>query len=181
MKMVKQLYPKVCRECGRRMTVAGRSKRVCFPCGGSLRKATPQEWDAGKQTWKAPTPAGAAGRDEGRRGVSKPGELHDRKGYPIYPGDLLRTPHYRDRRWGQQWLYHTAIWNETKKTMEMVPTSELESSLIGRGGRCWLTASMAGDAEIISGHGPKDCLDYHDRPRVKTTTAGAAGRDEGGG
>jgi hypothetical protein len=94
----------------------------------------------------------------------KPGEVYDAKRYPIYPGDLLRSFHFRGARRKRYWLYHVAVWNETESTMEMVPVSELEPTKRGRGGRCWLTPGLGVSTEIILGHGPGDYLDHTDRP-----------------
>jgi len=33
-----------------------------------------------------------------------PGELHDKRGVPIYPGDLLKTHHFTDGRGRKYWL-----------------------------------------------------------------------------
>lgn len=95
----------------------------------------------------------------------KPGEIHDRRGVPIYPGDLLRSDHFRDYRGQMQFLYHTVVLNG--EWLEMVPTSHLEPTKIAGGGRCWLSQELANIAEVIYGHGPGDCIDYTDRPRVK--------------
>lgn len=93
------------------------------------------------------------------------GRFHDSKGVPIYPGDLLRTPHFRDRRGRLHYLYHTVV--ETDDRLEMVPTSHLEPSKRDGGGRCWLSREMAGATRVISGYGPGDFLSYEDRPRMK--------------
>ena len=98
--------------------------------------------------------------------MTKPGEVHDKNGIPIYPGDLIRSFHFIGPRRKRYYLYHVAVWNKDKGTMEMVPASELEPSLVGRGGRCWLMQDYMADAEVIDGHGPGDFLDYSDRPKV---------------
>jgi len=97
----------------------------------------------------------------------KPGEAFDSKGYPIYPGDLLKTLHFVDDGGRKNFLYHVAIWNADLKTMEMVPTSHLEPAKRTEGGRCWLTTEMASSAEILSGYGPGFCC-FKDRPRNNT-------------
>ncbi len=101
--------------------------------------------------------------------LKKPGELYDRRGVPIYPGDLLRTPHFCDSRRRQHYLYHTAVYHDDGKCrgMRMVPTAELEPTLRGRGGNCLLSQEIADTLEVIAGHGPGDCLCYTDRPRRK--------------
>lgn len=103
----------------------------------------------------------------------KPGDVVDIKGVPIYPGDLIRSYHFTGARRKRHYLYHVAIWNSDEVTMELVPTSELEPTLRDRGGRCWLRQELADEivAEVISGHGPGDCLDYTDRPKRRRATA----------
>lgn len=98
---------------------------------------------------------------------AKPGEVHDKNGVPVYPGDLIRSFHFRGARRKVYYLYHTAIWNTKHETMEMVPTEELEPTKAGAGGRCWLAQDLMDNAEVISGCGPGDYLDHTDRKRVK--------------
>ena len=95
----------------------------------------------------------------------QPGECHDCRGVPIYPGDLLRTPHFRDSRRRKRYLYHVAVMYEGG--MKMISVRDLEPTLAGHGGSAWLDDGLAADAEIIDGHGPDGCLSFHDRPRVK--------------
>jgi hypothetical protein len=97
--------------------------------------------------------------------MSEPGEVVDRRGIPIYPGDLIRSPHFKDRRGKQWWLYHVAVWNAAKGAMEMVPASHLEPTKVDGGGRCWLNQCHAIAVEIIDGCGPGDVLDFTDRER----------------
>lgn len=106
---------------------------------------------------------------------TKPGECHDKRGVPIYPGDLLKSYHFtgwKRGKWGQRYyLYHVAVWREDEQTMEMVPTSYLEPSKRNQGGRCWLTQEHAKTVEVISGCGPGNVLDHTDRERVKVEKA----------
>lgn len=95
----------------------------------------------------------------------QPGEVYDLNRRPIYPGDVIRSFHFRGARGKRYWLYHVAVWNADEKTMELVPASELEPQRRGRGGRVWLTPEHGAEVEIISGHGPGQVLDYEDRPR----------------
>lgn len=95
--------------------------------------------------------------------MKQPGELHDRKGVPIYPGDLLRSFHYVGRRRKVYYLYHTAVMRDG--AMCMVPTSHLEPTKAGGGGACLMSDGLAANAEVITGHGPGDCLSYEDRPK----------------
>lgn len=96
--------------------------------------------------------------------MSKPGECHDRRGVPIYPGDLIRSPHFRTKR-KRYWLYHTAVLRGD--TMQMVPTSDLEPTQAGQGGVCLLTQDLVADSEVISGYGPGACEYFDDRKRVR--------------
>ena len=77
-------------------------------------------------------------------------EFFDRKGRLIRVGDLVRSPHYRDRRWGQQWLYHSIVANG--EYLEAVPTEELATG-VKDGGRVWINAISASTVEIIKGAG----------------------------
>lgn len=101
--------------------------------------------------------------------VAKAGECHDSKGYPIHPGDLVRSFHFVGVRKRRHWLYHVAVESETGH-MEMVPTSELSPSRRGRGGRFWLTQDYADSMEmlILSGSGPGDFYDFEQRARVRS-------------
>lgn len=102
----------------------------------------------------------------------RPGEAFDSKGVPIYPGDLLRSFHFRGARRNRYWLYHIAMWNEKHETMEMVPVREA-AGLGATGGRCWITRErMDGEqTTIIDGKcvriNGKECLDVEDRPKRK--------------
>jgi hypothetical protein len=95
----------------------------------------------------------------------KAGDLCDKNGVPIHPGDLLRTRHFRARlRRQQMYLYHMVVWKNDfshggacpRLVLECVPVSELYKS--GDGGKCWLHG-LANDAgvlvksEVIHSHG----------------------------
>lgn len=97
------------------------------------------------------------------------GLMRDCKGREIRPGDLLRSPHFREARYRRMnYLYHTVIvvWDKQNPYFRMVPTSQLEPTLVGNGGSCLLTPDLANAAEIIAGHGPGDILSHYDRPKV---------------
>ncbi len=98
-----------------------------------------------------------------------PGEARDKRGVPIYPGDLLKSPHFVDRRGRRHWLYHVAV--QGQRCMEMVPVSHLEPTKVLGGGRCWLSHELARIAEVIEGYGPGQILDFHDRKRHKEIDA----------
>lgn len=100
-----------------------------------------------------------------------PGELHDCNGVPIYPGDLLRTFHFTDRRRRKYYIYHTATF--TQGHMRAIPTCHLDDTIRiahgSRGGDYLMSDEIAAITEVISGYGPGDCLCFRDRPRIKTT------------
>lgn len=101
--------------------------------------------------------------------LKQPGECHDQRGFPIYPGDLLRSPHFKDRRGRNHYLYHVAVCEDG--AMWMVPTSHLEKTAVAGGGRCLLSDDHAAACRIINGHGPGDCLDFEDRERKARPTS----------
>jgi hypothetical protein len=83
----------------------------------------------------------------------KAGDLCDKNGVPIYPGDLLKSFSFRAALRRQKiYMYHCVILNNG--VMEMVPHSELHKP---DGGRCWLhtMADQKGvvNAEVIASHG----------------------------
>ena len=91
------------------------------------------------------------------------GEAFDCKGRPIYPGDLLRSYHFTDRRRKRHWLYHVAVIREGH--LEAVPTCHLQPGMEKQGGSAWIHKSDSDRFEIISGFGPGDILSYEDRPK----------------
>jgi hypothetical protein len=97
--------------------------------------------------------------------VSKPGEIFDKKGVPIYPGDLIRSFHFRGARRKIYYLYHVAVLKNGR--MWMVPTCYLDPTIKDTGGRCYLEQNNLLQAEVISGHGPEPYSDHEDRPRRK--------------
>jgi hypothetical protein len=103
-----------------------------------------------------------------------PGDAVDCNGVPIYPGDLLRTPHFRDRRRRLHYLYHVAVQETVGKhvALRMVPTQHLEPTLVSGGGACLLSPEMAAAAEVIDGHGPGKVLDFRDRKKAVKKWAG---------
>ena len=92
--------------------------------------------------------------------------FYDKKGVPIYAGDLLRTFHFTGARKKRYYLYHTAV--REGDYLYMVPTSHLEPSLVNGGGKCLLKYGHPEvESEVISGYGPDPCVSYEDRPRKK--------------
>jgi hypothetical protein len=95
--------------------------------------------------------------------------VYDKKGYPIYPGDLLRSPHYRGARRKMHYLYHVAVMDGERLTM--VPAQYLEPTIKRTGGVCDLGQHLADHIEIISGYGPADYLSFEGRPKRSTKAA----------
>lgn len=95
--------------------------------------------------------------------------FYDRKGVPIYPGDLLKSFHFTGARRKKYWLYHVVVAPPeragTTFPLEMVPTSHLEPTKRSGGGRCPLVDWLASNAEVIAGSGPGEILDFEDRPK----------------
>lgn len=99
--------------------------------------------------------------------MKQPGELHDKNGRPIYPGDLLKTYHFTGARRKRHYLYHTAVYKDG--AMHMVPTSHLQPEEVKGGGSCLLQYGMH-DTEIILGYGPGAYLSFEDRPKKVSVT-----------
>lgn len=75
----------------------------------------------------------------------------------------MRSPHFRDRRRHQHWLYHVAVLR--KAGLYMVPPQYMDITCTDSGGSFWLYDGS--DLEVIQGHGPGDILDFDDRPKRK--------------
>jgi hypothetical protein len=103
-----------------------------------------------------------------------PGAARDCNGVPIYPGDLLRTPHFRDSRRRMHYLYHVAVQIDVEGTpaLRMIPASHLEPTKRAGGGACLLTRDMAAQCEVISGAGPGDVLCFRDRRKAVKAAGG---------
>jgi hypothetical protein len=102
--------------------------------------------------------------------------LFDKRDIPIAVGDLIRTPHYIGARRKQHYLYHTIVMEDGN--LFMVPTSHLEPTLRDDGGKCPAKYGMDKNSEIISGHGPGDCITFEDRKRGSGTGASLQGAKE---
>jgi hypothetical protein len=98
-----------------------------------------------------------------------PGQVYDRRGVPIYPGDLIRHYHFTGARRKRYYLYHVAVWSELNQTMELVPTCHMDPAIArdNPGGRYWLIPDTMIEPEVIHGSGPGSCLDFDDRPKRK--------------
>jgi len=97
--------------------------------------------------------------------LKQPGECVDKHGIPIYPGDLLKTFHYRGRRRKRNYLYHVAVMDTEAGGMRMIPTKWLEPSKPHDGGSPLLSDDLAGDAEIIAGGKVGEWVCFDERPR----------------
>lgn len=95
--------------------------------------------------------------------MAKEGECFDKRGVPIYRGDLFKGFHFQAAR-KKYWLYHVAVL-ANDGNLEMVPASYLDPGIKNTGGRYWLTQQMADSGEVIQGYGPGKICDYEDRPR----------------
>lgn len=100
----------------------------------------------------------------------QPGEVADKREVPIYPGDLIRSPHFIGVRGKRHYLYHAAVF--VNGYMELVPTSHLQPEKVAGGGRCILSDRLVADAEIIAGCGPEPYLDFLDRPKLRNKVKG---------
>lgn len=96
-------------------------------------------------------------------GILQHGDCLELMKATIYPGDLVRSDHFRERlrsgRFRQHYLYHVIIVNQGD--LEMVPASALHKA---SGGRCWLKTVDPSTLTIISGYGPENWMSHHDRP-----------------
>lgn len=101
--------------------------------------------------------------------MKQPGELHDSRGFPIYPGDLLRTPHFRGARRKQYYMYDVAVMCQGAMRGVAVhnaykPKSKLPGYL--------LSQEHASQSTILCGYGgANNEVSYEDRPRVKIVKA----------
>lgn len=100
----------------------------------------------------------------------KPGEVNDRFGIPIHPGDLLKSFHFQGARRKKYYLYHVAVHVNDETGMEMVPVSHLQPDKVKSGGRCRLNQDLGDNAEVIAGYGPGNLLDFTERPKQWHTT-----------
>jgi hypothetical protein len=96
-------------------------------------------------------------------------KFHDRKGVPIYPGDLIKSDHFIGASGKRYYLYHVACLEGER--LYMVPTCWLDTSQKRSGGKCLISQAMMDHAVVIDGHGPFEILSYEDRPKVKAVKA----------
>lgn len=97
--------------------------------------------------------------------MKQPGDLHDKKGVPIYPGDLLKTFHFIGSRGKKYYLYHVACYQDNM--MVAVPTCHLEQTKVSGGGKYRMSQDLLLHTEVISGCGPGAILGYEERKKVR--------------
>lgn len=108
--------------------------------------------------------------------MKQPGECHDSKGIPIYPGDLLRSFHFRGARRRIYYLYHVALMIDG--AMRMVGVCEVPEVIDGKSKLpgCLMSQDLAIKTTILHGFGPKkEYVDFEDRPRVPLADSGGNG------
>lgn len=97
------------------------------------------------------------------------GDLCDRKGVPIHVGDLLKSYHFRARRYRRTfYIYHIVMLRDGAMKMVPVPNA---AGLVDDGGTCWLhtvanTDGVVASAEVIDSIGEQH---FTDRKRRKLT------------
>jgi hypothetical protein len=86
----------------------------------------------------------------------------DKHGIPVYPGDVLKTFHYKSRLHGRyMYLYHVAV--EKNGHLEGRPAREINGK--SDGGRFWLTTASLQATEIVQGYGPGPMDNFTDRKK----------------
>lgn len=85
--------------------------------------------------------------------------VYDKHGYPIYPGDLLKTYHFTGARRKRYYLYHI-VGEEAGRLFVYHPTFPTLTRATT------LQADWTDTTEIIAGHGPGKILDFSHRPRL---------------
>ena len=96
--------------------------------------------------------------------------IHDRKGYPIYAGDLLKTYHFTGSRKRKYYMYHLVVAYDGGD--RMISACELlvykDKPLPGCLVSCCAVNGVLYDSEIVEGFGPdREYVDFEDRPRMK--------------
>lgn len=101
--------------------------------------------------------------------------IHDKRGYPIYAGDLLKTYNFTGARKRKYYMYHLVVAYDGGD--RMINASALltyrEQKLPG----CLVsTVAVDGvlhDSEIVEGFGPlREYVDFEDRPRMRVPARG---------
>ena len=89
-------------------------------------------------------------------------QVYDSRGYPIYPGDVLRTPHFRAGR-RTYWLIHVAAMVDGR--LRMLPARWADPAATHQGGDPLLTQGLADEATIVEGGIVGEWTAFTDRPR----------------
>lgn len=92
----------------------------------------------------------------------------DQHGIPLRPGDLVRTPHFRDRSYHgkRRWLYHVVCAVPAPPgCVQLVPACYLAPTVRDTGGRVYVRPGSCWQGEVIYGAGSEP---YEQRPRTTT-------------
>ena len=96
--------------------------------------------------------------------MKQPGECFDKKGYPIYPGDLLKTLYFIIDKNTKHYHYHVAAYKDGCMrlfTPAMAdPNCRPDSRL-----DCLMSQELVNDSEILEGGGPGDFYTFKQRQR----------------
>lgn len=97
-------------------------------------------------------------------------EFYDKKGYRIYPGDVLKVYHFTSAlRRERRYMYKLVI--EKAAMLWGVAITELNKKELREAHRYRLKWSSQNDflmdTEIVDGYGPGDLLCFKDRPKQK--------------
>lgn len=90
----------------------------------------------------------------------------DVKGYPIFPGDVLRSFHFKGCGRKNHYLYHVATIDDDNR-LWAIPAQYLSPDVKRTGGDCLLTESLVQnhEIEIVQGQPTRHYICKHDRPR----------------
>lgn len=96
--------------------------------------------------------------------------LYDIKGYPIQPGDLVRTYHFTGRRGKIHYLYHVASLPENNSNgLKLIPAAWADPNYEKDGGDCFVDQFFLNSysATILAGIGPASGQGFCDRVKRK--------------
>lgn len=86
---------------------------------------------------------------------------HDKKGYPVYEGDVLKVFHFIGQRNKKYFMYKVVI--ASPRGFLAFCISDL--ALKGRINAHSCPLDALGDFEIVQGYGPEPFVSWEDRPR----------------
>lgn len=107
----------------------------------------------------------------------QPGEMHDKRGVPIYPGDLLKTYHFTGARKKRYYLYHIAFYRDGHmrcQSAQYFGTGSKDHSADILLQSLWVSDEAnrtLEQTEVIDGYGPGDYLSFEERPRASVTNS----------